>query len=294
MDFDTIFSLYSSRFKNTRTVQNYISVIEKLRTVTGKDFLDCTADDAAFFCKELERQQLEGRISYNTCYARISMLSSIGEYIEKEQLIAGYTNVFSSSRIAWIDNDIKHVDLPLLADLEIIMEAARLNCRDFTILSLVIKCGLSLSELHNLNTDCLLYDHDSVIAGLRISSGKSCVDIVLPDDVAHILSLYMASMAFPAGSSLFRNTRGNALSIRSFQRMLAKYVDDCSSQLIRKDINFRQLRHLAIYYMKQGGASQSDIAAYTGLTEKTITRYNKLSSDCAADAASYSVLSVNP
>ena len=291
MDFSTILELYYSHLKSTRTVKEYSYIINLFETFTTKNFLDCNQEDALSFSKHMAGLAAAGEISRKTYYSRISVLNSISSYIENNNLIPDYHNIFKRI-IVLIDNE--HVtvsDLPDFHDLSCILEAAKSNLRDFTIFSLCIKCGLSCSQLCSLNEESLLYDNENKLSGLRIISGRNYNDILLPDDICAILTSYLSEFAID-NDSLFKNSHGKPLKIRTLQRILQKYVVECKGRLNRSNITFQQLRHAAIFYMKHGGASDEDIAKYTDLSVRTILRYNKIS-EGLPDAATNSVLSIN-
>lgn len=291
----TIWPAFCQKLKTDDSRNNYKYILDDFMRFTGMSFELCDASQAKAYDEylvKLEVSEGETRIKHSTHVARISCLRSIADFILKCNFVPGYDNPFNHIVVKGVEQTIEYQDMPTIEDMEILFQASKNTPMDFLIFLLAGKCGLSTSQICSLKMTDLTMNEDNKLSGLTIRKGKYSHVILLPDDVLSALHTYLNTKE--PSESLFVNKRHNPLSERDLQRMLKKYLSSLGDRLYKKNFTISELRHAAVKYMKIGGATDSEIADYTGIaTPNMYQRYNKISSDEMDRAVTYSVLSVN-
>ena len=165
----------------------------------------------------------------------------------------------------------------------------------YMIFSLVLKCGLTSSEICSMMTNFILYDSNECLC-IHFPEKKRISRIIkLPDDVSQMLLTYLEIHKIADGH-IFFNKRGTVLKIRDAERLLKKYISQAKkSNNDFPDFTMQDMRHCAFKYMLSGGASEDDVAKYGGITTKWMHRYRQVVNDSAKlYAADYSTISIKP
>lgn len=289
----TIFPAFSARLRTKNSVNNYISTIREFNNFTGVSFELANNRQVAeydLYLTKLEKN--DNKIKASTHATKLSMLKSIADFIENCSLVDNYNNPFKDIHIERPDIVLYDADVPLLHDLEVLLENAKNNPRDFLIFLLAAKCGLTTGELLNLRLKDLIFDENKMVYSINILKGKRQRNILIPEDVSLAFQNYL--LIFEGEDRLFLNSRNKPITEKGLQRLIASYMDNLTEQLSGRRMTLADLRHSAIKYMKMGGASNTEIAAYIG-NEKAymLSRYDNVSYNNMEKGIKYSVLSIN-
>lgn len=290
-----------------RTRKNYYNIVRGYIRITGHNPDELTHSDADKYFNELVTKMNAGRLSRTTAIMRLSVMKSLCDYIQYKKNTAGevYTNFFRDYTIPEPSKDIHKESLPTEEEINYLLESA-VKAKDDTfvcILSLVVKCGITTSELCRLTKDSIMYDKKKTCC-LNIRETKKVSRIIkLPADVSKIMKKYLKKHVNISDgennvyedSHIFYNKRGTYLKPRDAERLLKQYVDNgIYDKKIEKTFTFQDLRHAAIKYMLMGKASNDEVAAYCGITTKWLPRYQRVVSEGnAITSADYSVISIN-
>lgn len=292
---NTIWPAFIQKFRSVRSVDNYRYILNDFYRFTGRSFELCQTSDAKEYDKYLEQLEYatdSRKIKHSTHVEKISTLRSIGDFIESCNFIPGYENPFNQVIVKAVEPDLASNDIPTVEDLERLFNAATDSPMDFLLFLLAGKCALSISQICALTMNDLAENLDGELSGLILRNGRYSHTILLPDDVLAALKNYL-DVKSPS-DSLFVNKRHTPLKKRDLQRIIKRYTEKLSDELYMPGLTFQDLRHAAIKYMKIGGATDEEIAQYTGIsTPGMFSRYNKISEEDMDYAVSYSVLSVN-
>lgn len=292
---NTIWPAFCQKLKSSDSRDNYKYILDDFYRFTGLSYELCTKDNALAYDRHLERleyQDGKNKIKHSTHVARISCLRSVGDFISKCNFIPDYENPFLYVIVKAVDAELNDTDIPSIEDMEYLFRAAENSPRDFLIFLLAGKCALSTSQICALKMTDLAMNEDGKLSGLTIRNGNYSHTILLPDDVLVALHRYL-EIREPS-EQLFINKRHTKLKERDLQRLLKKYTSELRDVLCKKDFTISELKHAAVKYMRIGGATDEEIAKYTGaVTPGMFTRYNKVSDEDMDKAVSYSVLSVN-
>jgi site-specific recombinase XerD len=299
---DFLYSIWNFFAANLseRTRKNYYNIVRGYIKITGHNPDELTHSDADKYYNELVTKMNSGRLSRSTAIMRLAVMKSLCDYITHKKYIAGevYTNFFRDYVIPEENKELATEALPSEDEINYLLEASK-KAKDDTftcILSLIVKCGLTTSELCRLEADSILYDKKNVIC-LNIRETRKVSRIIrLPADVNKIMKKYLKkSDIIGSDNYIFHNKRGTCLKPRDAERLLKQYVDNgIYDKKIGKAFTFQDLRHAAIKYMLMGNASNDEVAAYCGITTKWLPRYQRVVTDGnAITSADYSVISIN-
>lgn len=282
-----------------RTKKEYYNVIQGFVKITGKDPLKISQNDVDTYYKYIENRLQSGRLSYSTALMRFSVMRTLCDYIRHKKKLEGheYINYFNDISMPDIDKTLSPEILPSSGDLNGLLKAAAEAKDDtaFLIFSLVIKCGLTSSEISNLDADALVIDMNDAFC-IQFPSRKGLSRIIkLPDDICRLLITYIDSHQIFTGP-LFLNKRKNRMKVRDAERLLKKYIENgMHNNDIKKPFTLQSMRHAALKYMLMGGASEKDTARYGGITKKWMSRYRRVTNtNLELNAADLSIIRIYP
>lgn len=289
----TIWPAFSAKLRSAKSIVNYQAAIKEFSEFTGVSFELTTikhVSDYEMYLTKLE--QNDKKIKTSTHASKMFRLKSVADFIEECHLISDYNNPFRDIKIDTPEWMLSDKDMPLLHDLEILLESAKENTRDFLIFMLAAKCGLTTGEILNLTIDDLIFDENRKVISLNIRKPRFSRNILIPDDISNIISEYLST--FEGEKELFLNSRNKPVTEKYLQRLIGSYMDKLSDELSGRRMTLTDLRHAAIKYMKMGGASNEEIAAYIGnVNAYMLSRYDEVSYNNMEKGIKYSVLSVN-
>ena len=293
---NTIWIFFKSKLSK-RTQQEYFAVIKSFVKITGKDPLKITQQACEQYVTYLRTRMESNRLSYTTALMRVSVMRTLCEYIKYTMNEKGYDyiNYFNDISLPDIDKTLKEDMLPSTDELNNLLELTKNNSDSmaFLIFSLIIKCGLTSSEISNLNIEYIVLDiNNNICINFQPKKGVSRI-IKLPDDISKLIDKYIEANNIYEGA-VFLNKRHTRLKVRDAERILNKYIlIGQENGLIKKHFTMQSMRHASIQYMLKGGASEQAVANYTGITTKWMSRYRRVvNSALLADAADYNIIEI--
>lgn len=293
---NTIWIFFKSKLSK-RTQQEYFAVIKSFVKITGKDPLKITQQACEQYVTYLRTRMESNRLSYTTALMRVSVMRTLCEYIKYTMNEKGYDyiNYFNDIFLPDIDKTLKEDMLPSTDELNNLLELTKNNSDSmaFLIFSLIIKCGLTSSEISNLNIEYIVLDiNNNICINFPPKKGVSRI-IKLPDDISKLIDKYIEANNIYEGA-VFLNKRHTRLKVRDAERILNKYIlIGQENGLIKKHFTMQSMRHASIQYMLKGGASEQAVANYTGITTKWMSRYRRVvNSALLADAADYNIIEI--
>ncbi len=144
--------------------------------------------------------------------------------------------------------------------------------RDRAILETFYSTGIRISELVGLNPDDIDFE-----SGMVKVFGKGRKERIVPigQKAIDALQAYLAVRPFSA-ESLFNNTRGGRLTVRSVDRIVKKYV----RQIDQPTLVPHSLRHTFATHLLEGGADLRSVQEMLGHASLSTTqRYTHLQVD---------------
>ena len=292
----SIWNFYEASL-SASTRKNYYNVVKGYIKIVGKEPLSLTYEDVSKYYKYLEARMSSGRLSYSTALMRISVMRSLCEYIRHRNNLAGkdYINYFNEIILPEPDKSISDELLPSEQELNNLLEIinASKDAMTFLICSLILKCGLTTSELSGLEAEYIILDNNNNLCIQFPAKRKITRIIRLPKDISQLLYAYMDEMQIFSGP-LFYNKHHTKLKVRDAERLLKKYIKQCiEHNLITQEFTMQTMRHAAIKYMLLGGAGEDEVAEYCGITTKWMSRYRRvISENSALKSADMSIISI--
>lgn len=293
---NTIWIFFKSKLSK-RTQQEYFAVIKGFVKITGKDPLKITPEACEKYIQYLKTRMENNRLSYTTALMRVSVMRTLCEYIRYTMNERGYEyiNYFNDISLPDVDKTLSENMLPSIDELNNLLELTKKNNDNmaFLIFSLIIKCGLTSSEISGLNIEYIVLDiNNNICINFPPKKGISRI-IKLPSDISKLIDTYVEANSIYEGA-IFLNKRHTRLKVRDAERILNKYIlIGQENGLIKKHFTMQTMRHASIQYMLKGGASEQAVADYTGITTKWMSRYKRVvNSALLADAADYNIIEI--
>ena len=287
-----------------RARKNYYNIVKAYVKVTGHTPDEMTHSDADKYFNDLVTKMNSGKLSRSTAIMRLSVMKSLCDYIKHRKNMAGqvYTNFFRDYTIPDSSKILSKDEIPTEEEINYLFEKGKKNNDDtfVCILSLVVKCGLTTSEICRITIDSIMTEKKGILC-IKIRESKKVSRIIkLPSDVSKIMKKYLKkhdNITVCVDSTpkyIFYNKRGTNLKPRDAERILKNYVDQgIYDNVIKKELTLQSLRHAAIKYMLMGKLSEDEVAAYCGITSKWLPRYERVVSEGNyITSADYSVISI--
>ncbi len=159
-----------------------------------------------------------------------------------------------------------------------LLNAARDNLRDLTIISFIIYTGVRVNELTNIRTS----DIDFYQSTVRVI-GKGDKERIIPiaEELLNLIKKYLQSRKIKGGY-LFLNRFGEKLSSLSIQIMVKKYAQSAD---IKKHITPHKLRHTFATLALESGVSPITISELLGHSSlNTTMKYTHVTSRLSKEA----------
>lgn len=296
----SIWDFYAANL-SPKTRKNYYNIVKNYIKIIGKTPLKLTEEDADKYTRYLIERVQNQRLSYTTAVMRVSVMRSLCDYIKlyQNRHHMEYINYFNNIMLPDIDKTLTEEYLPDAKDINTLLEYVR-DCDDemsYVLFALVTKCGLKSSELCNLSYEHIVFDNDKNMC-IKFPPKRGVTRIIaVPDDIRELITHFIGRNSISTGP-LFYNKHNKQLKVRDAERLLKKYIDECSllpeNVRIKKAFTLQQLRHAAVKYMLQGGASDEQAARYCGITTKWMSRYIQIVDNSKViNAVNMSVISIN-
>lgn len=299
-DFDeflySVWNFYEANLSE-RTRRNYYNVVKGYIKLVGHTPLILTDNDVNKYYLYLENRLKRGQLSYSTVQMRISVMKSLCEYIRHRENSNGkeYINYFNNIILPDKDKTITEEQLPDIEELNALLELVRYKADEtaYMIFSLILKCGLTASEISSLDFEFLAADKNNNLYINLPARRKISRIIKLPDDISRIFAQYLDNCNRISGA-IFLNHRGTRIKVRDAERLLKKYIQEgIELGNIKHSFTMQDMRLCAVKYMLLGGADSDKVADYTGITTRWMSRYRRLVA--AADtlnSADYSIIHI--
>jgi site-specific recombinase XerD len=216
-----------------KTIREYSYDLQMFNNYNDERSIEMrTTTDLRRFFLHLKRER---KYSPRSLHRKICSLKSFYKFLKKEAFI-------SSNPAENIESPKIPKSLPKTISVEETLTLLKTpnNIRDRTILFLLYGTGMRVSELSDLNMNCVDLDNRM----LRIIKGKGNKDrlIPLPDVLIPIIEEYMINRRSDSSSpALVLNRSGNRLTSRSIQRLVKKYRE--LADLQDKKLTPHTLRH---------------------------------------------------
>lgn len=294
---NSIWTFYETNLSK-RTRKEYLGVVKNFVKITNTDPIKLTKETTEKYVKELNESYLKGTLSYNTLVMRISVMRNLCEYIRfrKQQQGKAYYNYFTDIIIPDKDKTLYNEQLPTTNEINELLQMAKEAEDDtaFLIFSLSVKCGLTSSEISQLDVENILLDINECFCIQFPPKKKTTRIIRLPQDINELLQNYIEQHNRITGP-VFYNKHHTRLKIRDAQRILNKYIEIGKERnIIHQHFTFQDLRHAAFKYMLIGGAAEDEVAAYGGITTKWISRYRHVINEAdTLKSADYSIIKIH-
>lgn len=261
----------SGTLKLPRTQRDYFTNVCSICDFLKKDYLHISYSDAQYYFDHLSQAQ---KLKVSSLNAKLASLRSISSYILKNKdaitVDATFTNVFSKVNIAAQDNYVNKESIPSTKEIGLILDSVRTNDMLFLILSLIIKCSLTVSQICNLKPSQIALDGANR-GCIAFTNGKKTRFVKLPVDIMDLLVSYTNS--YGVNNFLFYNKHKKPLRPRTLESLFQLYLTKSG---IKKAFTLQDIRNASIIYMLQGGASQSAVADYVGVSGRWMFRYNQV------------------
>jgi site-specific recombinase XerD len=264
----TLFRRYLER-KNyaSHTIQSYLHDLRGFFAQSPPDVLAVTPADVERY---IERQQARG-LSPATINRRLCALRRLYVYLREER---AYDLVVPVRLTHYLKKD-RPLPHPLKDEEVQRLFAVIHNRRDRAIVTLILRAGLRVEEVVNLELD----DLDLPRQRLVVRGGKGGKDrrVYLSEDAVAALEMYLHHRADARGPRFFLVQKGiykgQGISVRGVQKRLEYYSRKASVQ-----VSSHRLRHTFATNLLEGGSDIVTVQELLGHAHVTTTqRYTRVS-----------------
>lgn len=281
----------NSLTKKRRTAEEYRNNICLLCNTFKKDFLDISESDALNYFKRLENQYHQKKLSRKTIHVRLSCYRSFCLFIGQYHPDIDFNNPFIHVRQVEVDNSVSVNHIPSIEEMDAILtEAKNLGYSYFVILSLIARCGLSVSEAIKLS------ENQIVSAGGKMALRFENADeqqlprtMILPNDIAEILSRYRSMLLVKdAAGHLFYNKHSRPMTLTNIDTAVKKIVSAALKD--EKCYTAKDIRTHAIMEFRKAGVSMENASSYVGMSDRRASYYYIVpltEKDCPANLTNY-------
>jgi len=273
--------------RNGATRVNYAYVIGALCDWLEMDFIDMGYDEACAYSNMLRMRVLNGEIGEATAQGRIAVCNRFGEFIKAQQDIGDgdkkdkYDNPFSRTERFTTSNITNSYRLPDIETLDKILSAASDKEDMFFIITLSLRCCLSLSQILALTKGSFKEDggKDNRRLNILIPTHNPLDPyriIPLSDDVAKIAKDYLSGVTHDDGmghiflTSKLYDGKPHVISERWIQMRFKELIKKAG---IEREITLQDIKNKGLILLIQG-AGEEKAMEYTDLTADNIGRYS--------------------
>lgn len=328
---NVIWPTYLTRSKATKkTIANLHQYLEKLVTITGKDITEINEQDVHFFMESLyvsiEKQEYHGsyvKVIYLSLRKFYDFMQHYRYELRDQGIEVSVDNPFHNVPLKIQDKKLLTAeDIPNLKELDQLLEISKQENRSlFLAICFAAKMGLSISEISNLRMSAVGYMREEILFEKQDGSHEQnlylCIEdkrktkrikrfLLVPEDVCEILeeplyaeksgnteynadesdeNLYIPNSE---STSYLITYRGRHYSERTMQYHLKSL---CEKHDL-KQVTFADLRNLAIFLMKEGGAKDSQIAKYMGMEGRWLCRFSGIDANQVFGTADYNRIQI--
>lgn len=263
---EQIWSDFANNLKSDQSRKEYRHAIEEITEYLGKPFLEITALDSQAYFNQLQTKNMKR----STILVRQAKLRSFSNFLLKNTAIYHIDYAFNPFvRINFMPEPPKHIEeqhVPSIEEMDSLLSRSSRNPEIFLVLSLIIKCGLSVSEICHIKIDDFYLDQAN-IPYLKVHARRKDRNIKITNDLVDILNDYFR-YARP-DEYLFENRNGKQLRIRDLERHFQKAIPDSSYTL-------SDIRNGSIASMLSQGIPEKTVAEYLGIMPNWLRRYENV------------------
>lgn len=286
---ERVWPRYELSLKRERTRRDYYRYVSRICDYLCCDFLCIDAVMAQGYFYHME-SRADG-YTPKSLHSMLSALRSFATYIEKNRSIWGlddYVNPFVGVLVSSYTDNLHMNDIPLPDQVDAILSAASVDTQMYLILLLVLRCGLSVSEVCRLKASCVRQDEAGrFFLEIIKNDGKMRRNVKIPTDILPAVLSFCGEC--PSDGPLFYNQKGQPLQVRTLQMYFSDLVKSAD---LGRSFTLQDIRHASIAYMRKGGAEASSVASYTGISERWVYRYNGVLDELTAAPCDYGIIQV--
>lgn len=287
-----IFPSFQFRLKSADSSNGYVKSINLLCDYCKMDFLavDETEAQKFFSCLYTGDAAKSGKpLSVKSVRIHYSRIRSLSAYVqEKSELFdIEYRSPFLFLDVKEPPQDISQEQILTSGEIDNLLSAAK-DIQMYLMLSLVLTCGLSVSELITMKPSQLVLDEKNRLSiSFLKKDGSVYRHVKVPESIKEPLLLHADSVRM-FSNTVFTNRQGKPYTERTLQLHVKKLMDDAGLS----GWTLRDLRNTASFYMLSGGASRSQTAAQLGICERWMYRFNKVVEEMDVQASDYSLIQI--
>ena len=262
------FPAFCETVKAERTKNEYFSALCLYCDYIRKDFCEQTMDDAHRYSAYLSTRIINGSFSKTTFVTRISCYRKVEEFIRDiygEELCA---RCWAKIQMPALDSSISNERVPALEDIDELLDISKKEgFMWYVIISLVLKCALTASEIVHLTKENIIIEKDSLYIYLPTTKGgfnnnfQEQRYLKMPDDMKDLFLSYIKTLP-PDSPGFFYNKSGRPLTIKNIDDALKRMYDGKSKRYTIKDIRTR-----GILEMLSSTDNPQAVGEYVGLSQ---------------------------
>lgn len=286
---DRIWPDFITHFKSETTAASYQADIMEIMRYFEKDFLEINKKDVSVYFEHLQKKVEDRNLAPATMAKKLRELHSFADYICLNREVYQITDSFQDEYEYYLQYAAKqetYTHTIPAEHMDRLLKAAQQDLMAYTVLSLLLRVGLSSTEIIRLKAEDFGVFDNGVFVKVE-GRQESCF---VPEDVYKILEMYLFKKE--NAPFLFTNTRGNPLNLMYISRMMKKYtkaagIPSYSAESIRNTCGVAMFAY---------GADSAQVARQMGVTQIQIHRYKNFSykDDLLRQAGSLVKLKIEP
>lgn len=281
------------QLKKPSTVESYIYSVNAVCDYCKKDFLALEKRELQEYFDLLQSGQIKNKqgktFSHKSVYLRFSSLRALSSYIQTNAELFGisYSSPFLFLELKEPSADITSGQILTSGDMEELLRAASSDPQMYLILSLVLTCGFSTSELISMKPNQLVLDADGRLSVSFVKRNNEIRYVKVPESLKERLLIF-AEPSVEENTEIFHNKKGGAYTKVILDRNVQRVMEKAGLS----GWTLRDLRNTASFYMLSGGASLSQTATQLGISERWMYRYNKVVEEMDVQASDYNLIQI--
>ncbi len=260
-----IFPAFSGVLKAQRTREEYFAMICLYCDFIKKDFFEQTMEDAFRYNRYLTGRVLNGSFSTTSMVTRIACYRKTEDFLRDTYGEDFCERCWGKIQMPSLDSSISEKQIPSVEDLDDLLNRAKKEgFMWYVIISLVIKCALTASEIVHFKKENLISEHGELYVYFPQKGNRNFQEqryLKMPEDMRDLFLSYLATLPKDT-STFFVNQRGRAVSLKNIDDALARMYKDSDNKYTIKDIRTR-----GILEMLTATDNPQAVADYVGLSQ---------------------------
>ncbi len=260
------FTAFSDTIRAERTKAEYFSAICLYCDFMKKDFQEQTMDDALSYSRHLGERIKAGTFSKTTLVTRISCYRKLEEFIRDVYGEELCQRCWAKIQMPSLDSSVAEDKIPSVEDIDILLTNAKAEgFMWYVIISLVVKCALTASELVHIKRTNFINEHGEVYIYLadkgRPVNFQEKRYMKMPADMRDLFLSYIVTV--PKDSEyIFFNKANRPLSLKNIDDALKRMYAGYEKKYTIKDIRTR-----GILEMLASTDNPTAVGEYVGLSQ---------------------------